>query len=96
MDSAAIGKALTNVGKLKVPKKNLSAESQIQNGANAAYWGYKAFQTLQVRTSVGSPPHVLANEWSIAMLASSCAHTMHRVPSQIRPPHNNQFCSSCE
>lgn len=82
MDPAATSEALANVGKLKTPKKDLSAESQMQNGVNAAYWGYKVFQGLRVctRTSSLRRTHSRTNAESRRSLAFFYAHTMHRVP----------------
>lgn len=44
---------------LNKPKQDPSAASKVQNGAKVAYWGYKAFQALAVRSYLFSmSPHV--------------------------------------
>ncbi len=43
-------------GVLKTPTMDLSAAAKMKNGGAAAYWGYKAFQSLRVCTVTTAVP----------------------------------------
>lgn len=74
---------------LAKPKKDPSAASKVQNGAKAAYWGYKAFQALAVRTHIHT---------CCAGLKARVCHSCRRVFCYWLHAHilNSVFCCTVQ